>query len=95
MLDDVADPADLGGVGGRLSLWPPARPYGRTVLTTRRRDAALPGRRIDQGLAGDTAGAAAALEELLGDYLRLLGPDHIETLGVRADLRRWRGEGTS
>ncbi|WP_433920754.1 tetratricopeptide repeat protein [Streptomyces canus] len=35
VLDDVADPADLTG------LWPPASPYGRTLVTTRRKDAAL------------------------------------------------------
>ncbi|MFI0718603.1 tetratricopeptide repeat protein [Streptomyces sp. NPDC021224] len=35
VLDDVADPNDLTG------LWPPAVATGRTVLTTRRRDAAL------------------------------------------------------
>ncbi|MFI9206109.1 tetratricopeptide repeat protein [Streptomyces sp. NPDC053048] len=37
VLDDVADPDDLRG------LWPPASPYGRTLVTTRRRDAALTG----------------------------------------------------
>jgi hypothetical protein len=37
VLDDVADPADVSG------LWPPAVAYGRTVVTTRRRDAALSG----------------------------------------------------
>ncbi|WP_405827190.1 MULTISPECIES: tetratricopeptide repeat protein [unclassified Streptomyces] len=35
VLDDVADPGDLRG------LWPPAHALGRTLLTTRRRDAAL------------------------------------------------------
>ncbi|MFJ9121906.1 tetratricopeptide repeat protein [Streptomyces sp. NPDC102394] len=35
VLDDVADPQDLSG------LWPPASPHGRTVVTTRRQDAAL------------------------------------------------------
>ncbi|MFC6137691.1 tetratricopeptide repeat protein, partial [Streptomyces spororaveus] len=35
VLDDVADPADLH------RLWPPAGPRGRTLVTTRRRDAAL------------------------------------------------------
>ncbi|NUS17259.1 MAG: tetratricopeptide repeat protein [Streptomyces sp.] len=35
VLDDVADPNDLTG------LWPPAVAQGRTVVTTRRRDAAL------------------------------------------------------
>ncbi|MFF0160643.1 tetratricopeptide repeat protein [Streptomyces sp. NPDC005263] len=35
VLDDVADPTDLD------DLWPPASPQGRTLVTTRRRDAAL------------------------------------------------------
>ncbi|MFF3787459.1 SAV_2336 N-terminal domain-related protein, partial [Streptomyces sp. NPDC001933] len=41
VLDDLADPADLRG------LWPPTSPSGRTLVTTRRRDANLsgPGRR--------------------------------------------------
>lgn len=37
VLDDVTDPADLNG------LWPPNSPTGRTLITTRRRDAALSG----------------------------------------------------
>ena len=37
VLDDVADPAHLRG------LWPPTSPVGRTLATTRRRDAALTG----------------------------------------------------
>ncbi|MGA5210638.1 hypothetical protein ACPCSB_13075 [Streptomyces pseudogriseolus] len=37
VLDDLADPADLRG------LWPPASPYGHTLVTTRRRDATLTG----------------------------------------------------
>ncbi|MET9695210.1 tetratricopeptide repeat protein [Streptomyces sp. NPDC006514] len=47
VLDDVADPDDMRG------LWPPDSPYGRTLVTTRRRDAALTGegrRRIEVGL---------------------------------------------
>ncbi|MET7887803.1 tetratricopeptide repeat protein [Streptomyces avermitilis] len=47
VLDDVADPADLRG------LWPSASPHGRTLVTTRRRDAALTGdgrRLIEVGL---------------------------------------------
>lgn len=38
VLDDVTDPADLTG------LWPPDSPAGRTLVTTRARDAALTGR---------------------------------------------------
>ncbi|MGW1726260.1 tetratricopeptide repeat protein [Streptomyces sp. NPDC002306] len=44
VLDDVTDPADLNG------LWPSAGPHGRTLVTTRRQDAALPGRLIKVGL---------------------------------------------
>ncbi|MCX5123284.1 tetratricopeptide repeat protein [Streptomyces sp. NBC_00347] len=46
VLDDVADPADL------RDLWPPAHPRGRTLVTTRRRDAALAthGRLVPVGL---------------------------------------------
>ncbi|MFD6915176.1 tetratricopeptide repeat protein, partial [Streptomyces virginiae] len=47
VLDDVADPTDLNG------LWPPDSPHGRTLVTTRRRDAALDGhgrRTIEVGL---------------------------------------------
>ncbi|MCM1967421.1 FxSxx-COOH system tetratricopeptide repeat protein [Streptomyces sp. G1] len=46
VLDDVADPADL------RDLWPPAHPGGRTLVTTRRRDAALAthGRLVPVGL---------------------------------------------
>ncbi|MFB7615280.1 tetratricopeptide repeat protein [Kitasatospora sp. NPDC056181] len=47
VLDDVTDPADLHG------LWPPTSPTGRTLATTRRKDAALTGhhrRMIEVGL---------------------------------------------
>ncbi|MFJ4790819.1 tetratricopeptide repeat protein, partial [Streptomyces sp. NPDC088794] len=47
VLDDVADPEDLHG------LWPPDSPFGRTLVTTRRRDAALTGegrRLVEVGL---------------------------------------------
>ncbi|MEU1408532.1 tetratricopeptide repeat protein [Streptomyces sp. NPDC005728] len=46
VLDDVTDPADLNG------LWPPVGPHGRTLVTTRRQDAALAlaGRLIRVGL---------------------------------------------
>ncbi|MGX1501402.1 UNVERIFIED_CONTAM: DNA-binding ferritin-like protein [Streptomyces graminofaciens] len=57
VLDDVADPNDLivhpDDPGNRYSLWPPANPHGRTLLTTRRRDAALFGdgrQQIEVGL---------------------------------------------
>ncbi|MGW2525187.1 NB-ARC domain-containing protein [Streptomyces sp. NPDC001617] len=47
VLDDLADPADVRG------LWPPEQPLGRTLVTTRRREAALMGsgrRQIQIGL---------------------------------------------
>ncbi|WP_236670087.1 tetratricopeptide repeat protein [Streptomyces antimycoticus] len=63
VLDDLTDPADLRG------LWPPASPHGRTLITTRRRDAAMggSGRRLvpvglftsDEATAYLTAGLAA------------------------------------
>ena len=61
VLDDLADPADMTG------LWPPACAMGRTVVTTRRRDAALtgPGRsRVDVGVYTPDE-AVAALHEAL------------------------------
>ncbi|WP_449341868.1 FxSxx-COOH system tetratricopeptide repeat protein [Streptomyces adustus] len=47
VLDDVTEPGHLNG------LWPPVNPHGRTLITTRRRDAALTGhgrRVIEVGL---------------------------------------------
>ncbi|WP_413812578.1 NB-ARC domain-containing protein [Streptomyces sp. OE57] len=55
VLDDVADPADLHG------LWPPASPYGRTLVTTRRRDAAPTGegrRLVEVGLFSEAEALA-------------------------------------
>jgi len=51
VLDDVTEPADL------KELYPPESPHGRTLITTRRRDAALPGQRINLGMF--TPGQAA------------------------------------
>jgi hypothetical protein len=45
----------------------------------------------DNPRLGDPAGAAAAYEALLTDYLRVLGPDHPDTLTTRHDLAHWRG----
>ncbi|QEU92598.1 tetratricopeptide repeat protein [Streptomyces kanamyceticus] len=55
MLDDLADPVDLLADPAlpRIGLWPPAGPHGRTLVTTRRRDAVLTGHGhscIDVGL---------------------------------------------
>ncbi|MFE0422164.1 tetratricopeptide repeat protein [Streptomyces sp. NPDC058953] len=65
VLDDVADPNDLvvhpDDPGNRYSLWPPASSYGRTLITTRRRDSALFGegrRRIEVGLFTPAESAA-------------------------------------
>jgi hypothetical protein len=61
VLDDVSDPADIG------ELWPPDRPCGCTVVTTRRRDAALLSRgtavEVDEFSASE---AVAFLEDNLG-----------------------------
>jgi hypothetical protein len=37
-------------------------------------------------------GAATAYAELLTDQLRVLGPDHPNTLATRSNLPYWRGE---
>ncbi|MBL1104507.1 tetratricopeptide repeat protein [Streptomyces sp. 5-8] len=58
VLDDVSDPADLHG------LWPPSSPHGRTLVTTRRQDAAL----TRQGRQLVTIGLFTEAESL--DYLR-------------------------
>jgi hypothetical protein len=71
VLDDLADPADLTG------LWPPAVPYGRTVVTTRRRDAALTGagrRRIDVGVFTPEEAAAYLAAALAGHGRTEPGP---------------------
>ncbi|GHF46074.1 hypothetical protein GCM10010359_55670 [Streptomyces morookaense] len=38
------------------------------------------------------SGAATALAELLDDRVRVLGPDHPDTLNTRHNLARWRGK---
>lgn len=60
VLDDVADPADL------RALWPPTHARGRTLVTTRRRDAALAthGRLVPVGLF-TPAEATAHLQQAL------------------------------
>ena len=63
VLDDVQDPGHL------RRLWPPQRPNGRVVVTTRRRDAALSGntrRLIEVGLFSE-AEAVSYLEAKLAD----------------------------
>jgi hypothetical protein len=67
VLDDLTDPTDLRG------LWPPASRSGRTVITTRRRDAALTaGRRVVQvGLFTPAEAAHYLRDKLGGDAGRL------------------------
>ncbi|MEU8319762.1 FxSxx-COOH system tetratricopeptide repeat protein [Nonomuraea sp. NPDC048881] len=62
VLDDLTDPADLTG------LWPPTTPTGRTVVTTRRRDAALlAGRHLLDVDVFTPAEAVRYLRDKLGD----------------------------
>ncbi|WP_406336758.1 tetratricopeptide repeat protein [Streptomyces sp. NBC_00203] len=66
VLDDVADPADLRG------LWPPSSPYGHTLVTTRRKDAALTAgsrRLIEVGVFGP-AESLAYLTDALKNHRR-------------------------
>ena len=41
-------------------------------------------------MAGQPAQAAAQYRDLLADYLRVLGPDHPETLTARGNLAYWQ-----
>ncbi|MFB7176855.1 tetratricopeptide repeat protein [Streptomyces sp. NPDC056257] len=80
VLDDLADPGDLRG------LWPPDNAHGRTLVTTRRRDAALTGqgrRRIEVGLF-TRAEAAAYLTAALAAHGRSESTDQLTALA--ADL---------
>ncbi|MCX4537826.1 tetratricopeptide repeat protein (plasmid) [Streptomyces sp. NBC_00841] len=45
-----------------------------------------------RGMAGDAAGAAATLKELLADQERILGPDHPKTFTTWNHLAYWRGK---
>ncbi|MGY3061490.1 hypothetical protein ACVWZD_005788 [Streptomyces sp. TE3672] len=79
VLDDLADPADLRG------LWPPTSPSGRSLVTTRRRDATLtgPDRRPvtvglftpDEATAYLTTTLAAHHRHETGDQLTALATD--------------------
>ncbi|WP_165994958.1 tetratricopeptide repeat protein [Streptomyces sp. JB150] len=79
VFDDVTDPADMNG------LWPPASPHGRTLVTTRRKDAALSGhgRRLievglftpEESLAYLTAALADHHRHENGDLLAALAED--------------------
>nr|WTA00804.1 NB-ARC domain-containing protein [Streptomyces sp. NBC_00857] len=73
VLDDVADPVDVTG------LWPAKNPYGRTVVTTRRRDVAVPGHRIDLGVFTPEQ-AAAYLTGFLAEHGRHDDPGEIRAL---------------
>ncbi|MER6686361.1 tetratricopeptide repeat protein [Streptomyces olivaceoviridis] len=76
VLDDVADPDDLRG------LWPPASPHGRTLVTTRRRDAALAGegrRLVEVGLFTE-AEAVAYLTRALDAHGREEPEDQLTAL---------------
>ena len=67
VLDDLTDPADLGG------LWPRDTAYGQTVVTTRRRDAALlAGRRLIDVDLFTANEARAYLRNKLADHPELL-----------------------
>ncbi|ARX80862.1 hypothetical protein SMD44_00260 [Streptomyces alboflavus] len=81
VLDDLADPADLH------QLWPPTSPHGRTVLTTRRRDAALSGagwRHVPVDLFTTTE-AVAYLSTTLTARHRHESPDELAALAEDVD----------
>lgn len=77
VLDDLAGPADI------RDLWPPTRPNGRTVVTTRRRDAdLLAGRNLVEVSVFSRAEAVAYLRRKL-EHVSHLADD---VLGVVTDL---------
>ncbi len=80
VLDDLADPADLAG------LWPDG-PAGRVLVTTRRRDAAVPGQAavIDVGVFTD-AEAGAYLSAKLSGVAGLPAGVLVEAAGLANDV---------
>ncbi|MEU5871408.1 tetratricopeptide repeat protein [Glycomyces sp. NPDC047369] len=77
VLDDLDEPASLQG------LWPPSHPRGRTIVTTRRRDAALDGQgrtRLDIDLFSP--------EEALAYLHHRLGPRAERAAGAAALAER-------
>jgi hypothetical protein len=78
VFDDLASPADLTG------LWPPDVPAGRTIITTRRRDASLAGPDRDALEVGlfSSDEAVSYLEARLVGHRRLLAG----APGLAADL---------
>ncbi|MFF9870308.1 tetratricopeptide repeat protein [Streptomyces sp. NPDC013953] len=81
VLDDVADPADLAG------LWPPTSPHGHTLITTRRRDAALTGagRRLVPVSLFTPREATAYLTDVLASHHRRQPLDQIAALAEALD----------
>ncbi|MFI0538632.1 FxSxx-COOH system tetratricopeptide repeat protein [Streptomyces sp. WSLK1-3] len=80
VLDDLTLPEDMDG------LWPPASPHGRTLVTTRRQDAALIGlsrNRLQVGLFTPEQ-AIAYLREALAAYERIESDEDLAALA--ADL---------
>lgn len=78
VLDDLADPADLRG------LWPPSSAHGRTLATTRRRDAALTaaGRHLVPVGLFTPSEAAVYLTEVLAAHRRSEPPDQVRRLAT-------------
>lgn len=81
VLDDVVEPAELRG------LWPPPSPLGHTLLTTRRRDAALMGsghRLVPVGLFTSRE-ATDYLSTALASHGRLESPTELAALAADLD----------
>ncbi|AJT61768.1 hypothetical protein T261_0075 [Streptomyces lydicus] len=78
VLDDVADPGHLRG------LWPPSSPSGRTLVTTRRRDAALTGpeRSLVEVSLFTPSEAAAYLSDTLAVHGRHEAPEQLAALAM-------------
>jgi hypothetical protein len=76
VLDDLADPVDL------RDLWPPTSPHGHTLVTTRRRDAALTG----GGRSLMTVGLFTEEEAIAYLTTLLAAHDHLEPVDQLAGI---------
>jgi hypothetical protein len=89
VLDDLADPGDLH------ELWPLESVTGRTVITTRRRDASLTtrGALIPVGVFTPAEAAEYLADRLGHDRARLAGAgDLAQELGYKAHAKSLSGE---
>jgi hypothetical protein len=87
--DEIGDVWDLSVFWKSRST---SRPGEWRTATAPPRSATSKPTALRRGEAGDPAGAATAFGQLLSDRLRVLGPNHPDTLTTRHNLAHWRGQ---